>query len=171
MELLKMKNILVGVLMFLAGVAVAGEPVKVLYVVDGDTIKISLNGKKESVRLIGIDTPESKANPKAKKDAARSRQDVKKIVSLGKAATTFAKSIVKPGDMVTLEQDVEGRDRYGRILAYVYLGSGEMLNEKVIAAGYASPMTIPPNVRYQERFLVAYRSARAGSLGLWGLAP
>jgi len=171
MELLKMKNVLVGALLFLGGVAVAGEPVKVLYVVDGDTIKVSLNGKKESVRLIGVDTPESKINPKAKKDAARSRQDVKKIVSLGKKAADFTKSIVKPGDMVTLEQDVEGRDHYGRILAYVHLKSGEMLNEKIIASGYASPMTIPPNVKHQELFLKAYRAARAGNLGLWAIAP
>ena len=158
----------------LSGTAAAGTgsySVKVLYVIDGDTIKIELGGRRESVRLIGIDAPESKANKKAKKDVARSRQDLKTMLSLGKAATAYVKSIVKPGDWVTLEQDVGPRDRYRRILAYVYLRSGEMLNEKVIAAGYASVMTIPPNIRYQDRFLHAYRSAREGRLGLWATSP
>ena len=160
--------------MLLSGAAAAGTgkfSAKVLYVIDGDTIKIESGGRRESVRLIGIDAPESKANKKAKKDVARSRQDLKTMLGLGKAATAYAKSIVKPGDWVTLEQDVTPRDRYGRILAYVYLRSGEMLNEKVIAAGYASVMTIPPNVRYQDRFLRAYRSAREARLGLWATAP
>ncbi|MCX5791868.1 MAG: thermonuclease family protein [Elusimicrobia bacterium] len=155
----------------MAAAGPATEPAKVLYVVDGDTIKVELAGRKESIRLIGIDTPESKANAKAKKDAGRSRQDIKTIVSLGKAATKFTKSIVKPGDIVYIEQDVEPRDRYGRILAYVYLRSGEMLNEKIIAAGYASVMTIPPNIRYQERFVRGYKVAREGSLGLWAASP
>ena len=57
---------------------------KVLGVVDGDTLKIEFEGKKESIRLIGIDTPESRINPKAKKDAERSRQDIDKIISMGK---------------------------------------------------------------------------------------
>ena len=160
--------------MFVAGLAAAGpgfEPVKVLYVIDGDTIKVTLAGRKESVRLIGIDTPESKANVKAKKDSSRSGQDLKTILSLGKAASAFTKSLVKPGDLVYLEQDVQPRDRYHRILAYVHLKSGKMLNEEIIAAGYASVMTIPPNIKYRERFLNGYRAAREGRLGLWATSP
>ena len=169
-----MKSVFISAVMLVAGLAVAGpvsDSVKVIRVVDGDTLKVELAGRKESVRLIGIDTPESKANKKAKKDAGRSNQDVKTIVSLGKAATEFTKSIIKPGDWVTIEQDVQARDRYGRILAYVYLKSGKMLNEEIIAAGYASVMTIPPNIRHQERFLRAYRAAREGGLGLWAISP
>jgi micrococcal nuclease len=158
-----------------ASLAVAGSatgtPAKVVRVVDGDTIKIELAGKIESVRLIGIDTPESKANKKAKKDAARSGEDLKAIVSMGKAAAEFTKTLVKPGDLVNIEQDVQGRDRYGRILAYVYLKSGKMLNEEIIGAGYASVMTIPPDVRYQDRFLAAYRAAREAKRGLWASPP
>lgn len=157
-------------LLLLSGLAVAGfttAPAKVVRVVDGDTLKMEMNGRIENVRLIGIDTPESKVNKKAKKDAARSSQDIKTIVSLGKSATNFTKSIVKPGDLVDIEQDVQPRDRYGRLLVYVYLKSGKMLNEEIIAAGFASVMTIPPNVRHQERFLRAYRSAREERRGLW----
>lgn len=162
-----MKIFLIFLLSGLVVAAYAATPAKVIRVVDGDTLKVELNGRVVNVRLIGIDTPESKVNKKAKKDAARSSQDIKTIVGLGKAATNFTKSIVKPGDLVDIEQDVQPRDRYGRLLVYVYLKSGKMLNEEIIAAGFASVMTIPPNVRYQERFLHAYRSAREGQRGLW----
>ena len=162
-----MKVFLLFLLSGLAVAAYATAPAKVVRVVDGDTLKVELNGRTENVRLIGIDTPESKVNKKAKKDAARSSQDIKTIVSLGKAATSFTKSIIKPGDLVDIEQDVQPRDRYGRLLVYVYLKSGKMLNEEIIAAGFASIMTIPPNVRYQERFLRAYRAAREERRGLW----
>jgi len=160
----------VSSLFLLSGLAVAGvvtAPAKVVRVVDGDTLKVELNGRIENVRLIGIDTPESKVNKKAKKYATRSSQDIKTIVSLGKAAVSFIKSIIKPGDLVDIEQDVQSRDRYGRPLVYIYLKSGKMLNEEIIAAGFASVMTIPPNVRYQERFLRAYRAAREERRGLW----
>jgi len=160
----------VSSLFLLSGLAVAGvvtAPAKVVRVVDGDTLKVELNGRIENVRLIGIDTPESKVNKKAKKYATRSSQDIKTIVSLGKAAVSFTKSIIKPGDLVDIEQDVQSRDRYGRPLVYIYLKSGKMLNEEIIAAGFASVMTIPPNVRYQERFLRAYRAAREERRGLW----
>lgn len=166
-----MKVFLFFLLSGLAVAAYATTPAKVVRVVDGDTLKVELNGRVENIRLIGIDTPESKVNKKAKKDAARSSQDIKTIVSLGKAATSFTKSIIKPGDLVDIEQDVQSRDRYGRLLAYVYLKSGKMLNEEIIAAGFASVMTIPPNVRHQERFLRAYRTARERQRGLWASTP
>ncbi len=63
--------------------------------------------------------------------------------------------------------DVEKRDKYGRLLGYVYLSNGKMLNEEVVKAGYGSLMTHPPNVKYQERFLKAYREARENNRGLW----
>ncbi len=59
-----------------------------------------------------------------------------------------------------LEFDVEKRDRYGRLLAYMYLPDGRMLNEEIVKAGYANILTVPPNMKYQERFLKAYRGAR-----------
>ncbi len=62
---------------------------------------------------------------------------------------------------------VQSRDKYGRLLGYVYLQNGEMLNEKIVGAGYANVMTIPPNVKYQERFLGVNREARENKRGLW----
>ncbi len=100
-------------------VAAAGESVKVAYVTDGDTITVIQNGKKLKVRLIGIDTPEKKANKKALKDSNRSGEDIKAIISQGKQATAFVKGILHKGDTVILEYDVQILDKYQRVLAYV----------------------------------------------------
>ena len=69
--------------------------------------------------------------------------------------------------MITIELDVQERDRYGRILGYVYLSSGKMLNEEIVKAGYAVIMTISPNVKYKDRFLIAYKYAKERKVGLW----
>ncbi len=145
----------------------AYEKAKVLSIVDGDTVKVTYHKKEERVRLIGIDTPESRPNKKAIKDAQRTKSDIETITSHGKEAKDFLKGLVKPGDVLWIEFDVRPRDRYGRLLAYLYLPGGKMLNEEIVKAGYAQLMTIPPNVKYQERFLKAYREAREGHRGLW----
>lgn len=137
-------------------------------VVDGDTLKIVFQGQEESIRLIGIDTPESRSNKKARKDSARSGQDMRTITAMGKESANYVRSLVKKGDIVQVEFDVQQRDRYGRLLGYVYLRDGRMLNEEIVKAGYASPMTIPPNVKYQDRFQKAYREAREKGRGLFG---
>lgn len=143
------------------------QTVTIIKIIDGDTLKIKYQGKDENVRLIGIDTPESKANKKAENDSKRSGQDIRTITALGKEATNYVKSLVKPGNTVRIEFDVQQRDRYGRLLGYIYLDNGKMLNEEVTRAGYATIMTVPPNVKYSERFLKAFREARENKRGLW----
>lgn len=138
-----------------------------VYAIDGDTIIVKLNGRKNHVRLIGIDTPESRPNDKAERDSMRTKQDMHTIVSLGLSAARYTRSLLHPGDLLKLEYDVERRDKYDRILAYVYLPDGTMLNEKIIANGYAKLMTIPPNVHYVQRFEEALRRARVQKRGLW----
>jgi micrococcal nuclease len=100
-------------------------------------------------------------------DAQRSEQDIETITAMGKRATDYVKTLIKPGDMVRMEFDVQRRDKYGRLLAYVYLSDGKMLNEEIVKAGFANLMTYPPNVKHQERFLKAYREAREDRKGLW----
>lgn len=143
------------------------ETATVLKVIDGDTLKILYKGKRESIRLEGIDTPESRKNKKALRDAKRTRKDIQTIISQGKEATKYVKGLVRKGDIIKIEFDVQTRDRYKRLLGYVYLSDGRMLNEEIVKAGYASLMTIPPNVKYQDRFLRAYREARGKNKGLW----
>jgi micrococcal nuclease len=140
---------------------------KVVRILDGDTLVIRHNGRPEKIRLIGIDAPESSVNPKTKKDAARTNGDMRTITEMGKESTRFVKTIVKPGDPVTLEFDRRTRDKYGRLLGYVYLTDGRMLNEEIVKAGYAGLLTYPPNVKYQDRLLRAYREARENNRGLW----
>lgn len=128
-------------------------PYSVIKVVDGDTLRINYNGQDTSVRLIGIDTPES-VNP-----------DESKNTPEGKIASDYTKSLV--GSEVYLEFDVEPNDKYERILAYVYLPDGTFLNEKIIRDGYAYTMNIAPNVKYQDLFLDAFNEARENERGLW----
>jgi len=142
-------------------------------VIDGDTYLVTLltEGKQDvRVRLIGVDTPESSPNEKAIRDAKRSGRDVSTIVALGKKATKFVKGVIHTGDTVYLELDVQHTDRYGRLLAYVWLRDGRMLNELLVREGYAQVATFPPNVKYQDRFVEAQRYAREQGRGLWAKA-
>lgn len=158
---------LILALTLLFTVSNAEDFVTIQEVIDGDTVRVNYKGRVEKVRLIGIDAPESRSNPRAKKQAERSGEDLRTIFGMGKEATSFVKTLVKPGDRARLEFDVERRDRYKRLLAYVWLSNGRMLNEEVVRAGYASLLTYPPNVRYEERFQKAYREARENRRGLW----
>ena len=145
----------------------AQQTTTVTRVVDGDTLKVFYLGSEESIRLIGIDTPESRVNKKTKKDAKRSGQDIETIIAMGKRATKYVEGLVKSGDLITIEFDVQERDKYERLLGYVYLSNGKMLNGEIVRAGYANVMTIPPNVKYEDRFLKAYKQAREDKRGLW----
>lgn len=143
------------------------EKADVVRVVDGDTVVILLNGQEEKVRLIGVDTPESKNNEKARRDSSKTGESVSEIVNLGKEAAQYTKSILPKGTKVTVETDVQPRDRYGRLLAYLYLENGEMVNSLIIQNGYAQVMTIPPNVKYEDLFRKLMKEARENNRGLW----
>ena len=129
------------------------ELYEVIKVVDGDTIQIMFNGKKERLRLIGIDTPESV------------HSDESKNTEEGRIASEYVKTFLE-GKYVTLEFDVEERDQYDRLLAYVYL-DGEMVNKKIIRDGYASLETVPPNVKYVDEFTTLLKEAKDAKRGLW----
>jgi micrococcal nuclease len=121
----------------------------------------------ERVRLIGIDTPEMHRSDKLYRDARGSGQDIQTIMALGERAYRFTRSLVQ-GRRVRLEFDVDRYDRYGRLLAYVYLQDGTFVNAKIVQEGYASLLTIPPNVKYADLFLKLYQKARINKRGLWG---
>ena len=138
------------------------DNIVVVRAIDGDTLELA---NKEHVRLIGIDTPESRKNEKALKDSRRSGMDVNTIVGLGQKAKSFVQQLVGKKH-VRLEFDVVQRDKYGRLLAYVYLlpdGDNEtqemFVNATIIQQGYASPMSIPPNVKFADDFKRLYQQA------------
>jgi len=139
----------------------------VIRVIDGDTLKIAINKKIESLRLIGIDAPESRKNKKAYRDISRMNKDLDTIIKMGKQSTEYVKTLLKPGDIIFVEFDIQLRDKYGRLLGYIYLDDGIMLNEEILKAGYATLTTIPPNVKYVSKFYQAYLYAKKNKKGLW----
>lgn len=132
-------------------------------VVDGDTLQLETG---ERVRLIGIDTPEMHESDKLYRDSQKAKEDITTIKKLGRRAYEFTKNLAE-GKRVSLEFDVEKYDKYKRLLAYVYLKDGTFINAKIVEAGYASLMTIPPNVKYADLFLKLYQQARENRKGLW----
>lgn len=166
-----MKRFLLILLPFLlfqtSAPAAAQDRFFVQRVIDGDTFKLT-NG--ERVRLIGVDTPEAKLNDKLKRDAKRTKQDTKTILAQGQKSKAFATKILE-GKRVRLEFDIQPRDRYGRLLAYVYLENGTFVNAELLKQGYAQLMTVPPNVKYKDLFLKLQREARENQRGLWRVGP
>lgn len=141
------------------------EEAHVVRVVDGDTIVVEVTGRTEGpgagaapigeeqrVRLIGIDTPES-VRPNSP------------VECFGRESSSAATAFLD-GEDVTLVKDVEERDSYDRLLRYVYVGQ-EMANARLVANGYASAYTYPPNVRHADFFVDLERRARERGLGLW----
>jgi micrococcal nuclease len=124
-------------------------------VTDGDTIHIAMDGRDEKVRLIGINTPET-VDPR------------RPVECFGKEASDYMKDIAQ-GKIVRLEYDESqsSRDTYGRILAYVYLEDGQMINRKMVAEGYAYEYTYMTPYRYQKDFRNLQRLAQTSKRGLW----
>ena len=124
-------------------------------VVDGDTLRVRLQDAEEAVRLIGVDTPES-VKPGTP------------VECFAKEASGYLAQLVPPGTEVRLVRDIEARDRYGRLLAYVYRSrDGLFVNLALAKDGYAAPLTIPPNVAHAEQFAAAAGQARRADAGLW----
>jgi len=123
-------------------------------VIDGDTVEL---GDGRLVRYIGIDTPELR-----RKIAGQWVEDPQPFSQAAKEANAR----LVEGKTVRLEYDVETHDRYGRLLAYVYV-DGTMVNAALLAGGYAQPLAIPPNVRHVEEFRRLVREARDATRGLW----
>ncbi|MCL4078076.1 thermonuclease family protein [Coriobacteriia bacterium Es71-Z0120] len=150
-----------------AGIAaVEATEAVVVRVVDGDTAVFRLaDGRQEKVRFIGVDTPESTIEHEP----------------YGAEASAYTKRLLPRGRRVWLETDAGLRDRYGRLLAYVWLAlptgdpareaRSKMLNARLALDGYATQMTVPPNVRYAHVFAACVEEARSAGRGLWGIEP
>jgi micrococcal nuclease len=125
-------------------------------VVDGDTIRLAGVGP---VRLIGIDTPETYGG---------------RVECYGPEASRYVRGLLPAGARVRYVVGEEPRDRYGRLLVYLYTPDGAALNHVLVTAGYATTLTISPNDRYARSFERAERAARAARAGMWsrpGCAP
>lgn len=124
-----------------------GEEALVTYIVDGDTIDVSIDGNTYRIRYIGMDTPERGA-------------------PYFDEATEANRELVED-QAVILVKDVSETDRYGRLLRYVYLQDGTFINAELVRQGYAVIATFPPDVRHQDLFLTLQQEARDADRGLW----
>ena len=127
-------------------------------VIDGDTLLLKGG---EKVRLIGVDADELHFSKKQ-----RAQRDIGAKRKLGKKASEFVKNLIKPGDNIRLEYDRKKTDRYGRILAYVYLRNGTFLNARIIKEGYARTLTTL-KFRCLDDFTKYETEARDNKRGLW----
>jgi micrococcal nuclease len=133
----------------------AGGQASVARVIDGDTIEVRQGSVLGTVRLIGINTPET-VDPHSP------------VECFGPEASERTKALLPEGTQVRLVADVEARDRYGRLLAYVYRLDGLFVNRSLVEDGYAYVATYRPNVAHVDEFIAANAEARDGARGLWG---
>ena len=184
---------LFGIVLLIVSQGCGPAPQRIVKVYDGDTVRLA-DGTK--VRLIGIDCPEMRDNDKLRADARRSGQALKTIMARGQRAYAFVRDLAL-GAVVRIEYDRERLDKYGRTLAYIWIkvepGSrlerngipddfvveqrvddqGQavdyiFLNATILKAGFARPMSIPPNTRFADPFRSFYQDARQHKRGLWG---
>lgn len=141
-----------------ASLGIDSEKILVTKVVDGDTIEVK--GRK-TIRLIGIDTPET-VDPR------------RPVGCFGKEASNETKRLLT-NQAVILQKDVSETDKYGRLLRYVYLplpdGNLLFVNDYLVRAGFAKVLTYPPDIKFNEQFLQAQREAQSANRGLWGACP
>lgn len=140
---------------------------RILYVVDGDTLKVFLEGEKVSIRLIGIDTPESKANRRSRKQAEEFGKSEDEVVKMGRAARAFVEAELRGVKEVRIRTHKKAFDRYDRVLAAVYLPNGDDLSEKIIRSGFGFPFEIKPYTDRRAAYAEAHREAKAAKRGLW----
>ena len=134
---------------------IATDQGTVTKVVDGDTIHAKFGDVTETIRLIGINTPET-VDPR------------KPVQCFGAEAKARMKALLPVGTVIRLERDAEARDKYGRLLAYVYrVSDNAFINITMAQEGFADVMTIAPNVAHAEEFVAAVRLARDAGVGLW----
>lgn len=131
------------------------ERATVTNVADGDTIEVSAHGQTERVRLIGVDTPET-THPS------------RPVECFGREASAFTRELLR-GQTVLLEDDPtqDNRDRFNRLLRFVWLPDGRLANYEIIARGYGFEYTFRTPYRYQAQFKAAERAAREAQVGLW----
>jgi micrococcal nuclease len=128
----------------------------VVRVVDGDTLDLDLSGSTVRVRLLGIDTPETV-------------DENRPVQCFGHEASSYLAQLLPRGSTVRLERDVEARDRYGRLLAYLYrVDDGLFVNAALIEGGYATTLSIAPNTLRAHDFEVLRVQAQRDKRGLWG---
>ena len=131
----------------------ADSDATVVRVIDGDTVEVRIGLGRARIRLVSVDTPEVR-DP---------------VECFGEEASNRTKELLHPGTKVRLERDVTDRDRFGRLLRYVFLPDGRLLSAVLVAEGYAEVVFYPPDRRHLEDLMEAEQIAREDGRGLWGV--
>ena len=140
-----------ALLFFTAGTVSAADPVRVVRIIDGDSLVLSVSGQQRECRLIGIDAPEWAQSPWGE----RARNHLHALVD-------------KAGSFLELETDVEHFDKHGRLLIYLRDQSGNLINAKMVEEGMALTFNKRPNLRHAALFRTAESRARSARKGIWG---
>jgi micrococcal nuclease len=144
----------------LEAVHVFKEPARVMRIINGDTLTILYQGKWEEIKLLGLDMPETTLNDRVYEKALKNSTTPAEIINRGLTGREFVKKYLQYGSQIWIEFDTQKRDRFARLLGYVYLADGRMLNEIILRAGLTEALLIPPNLKYQQRFQEIAREAQ-----------
>lgn len=149
------RGVLLVLLPFIVACSPSAEPgtATVRKVVDGDTIELRIGDRNETVRLLGIDTPET-VHPD------------EPVECFGPEASARTKELLPRGTTVRIRRDVEARDHFGRLLLYVFIDE-QMINELLLREGLARPLSIAPNTTHAAKFERVADEARTANVGLW----
>lgn len=131
-------------------------PAELIKIIDGDTIKVIINGKEETVRFLLVDTPETH-HPRLG------------VQPYGPEASAFTKQLLSEST-VQLEKDVSERDKYGRLLMYVYTPDGRSVQEELLKSGLARVAYVyPPNTKYVDEYNTIQKTAQKNNVGIWSI--
>ena len=136
------------------------EPARIMRIINGDTLTILFQGKWEEIKLLGLDMPETTLNDRVYERALKDSTTPAAIINSGLTGREFVKKYLQYGSQIWIEFDTQKRDRFSRLLGYVYLADGRMLNEIILRAGLSEPLLIAPNLKYQQRFKEMSRLAK-----------
>ena len=154
-----MKTAAIGLMASLLSLAVLEaapiykEPARIIRIINGDTLTILYQGKWEEIKLLGLDMPETTMTDRVYERALKNSTTPAAIINLGLNGREYVKKYLQYGSQIWIEFDVQKRDRFSRLLGYVYLSDGRMLNEIILRAGLSDTLFIPPNLKYQQHFL------------------
>lgn len=140
---------------------------EVVFVYDGDSFQADIGALTQNIRLIGIECAEGTPSPKARREAKRLGITMKEYLTHGDRASAFTRSLLPKGSKFRIEYDKEKRDKYGRLLAYVFLPDGRLLNEEILKAGHGDLFRSTENIKYKARLETALDHAKKNRLGMW----
>jgi micrococcal nuclease len=144
---------------------------EVEFVFDGDSFRADMGVLTQSVRMVGIECPEGTASSKARREAKRLGMSMSEYLKYGDQAAALTRKLLPKNGKFRIEYDVEKRDKYGRLLGYVFVPDGRMVNEELVKAGLATLFPTEKNVKYKKRLVAALTEAKRNKRGIWERLP